>query len=201
MSRQEPGRRPRAAAVALCAALAVLAIFAACTPEGPDRGTAGADAPAAAASPAAAWQRCTKPEGGFSVEFPADWQTNDGSIMPACTLFDPEAITVPEASELPADIAVGITVQDVEYERVADGTFGVRVLSTEAWRVAGQPALRRLVEQTGEGLLDAGVRSWEYVVHWGDGRTLVAVSHDVGAPAFDIKRLVLDSMMARLRRL
>jgi hypothetical protein len=166
----------------------------------------GAGAPADARSPAAdavagaAWQRCTNTAGGFSAEFPADWQTNDGSVMPPCTLFDPQEILIPEASELPADIAVGIHVQDVAFDRVAESTFGIRLLSSEARTVAGRPGMRRLTEQTGDGLLDAGVRSWEYVVDWGDGRTLLAVSRDVGVPDFELKRRVLDEMMHRLQR-
>jgi hypothetical protein len=147
----------------------------------------------------AEWQECIHGQGGFSVAFPVGWQTNDGSVMPPCVLFDPAAIEVPYASELPADIAVGIHLEEVDYNRIAGETFGIRLLSSEEVVVAGRPGLRRLVEQTGEGLLDAGLRSWQYIADWGDGRTLLAVSHDVGEPAFEVKRRVLDEMMARLQ--
>lgn len=159
-----------------------------------DGASHGADATANAA-----WQRCQHGQGGFTIEYPAGWQTNDDRVMPGCMLFDPSAIEVPYASELPADIAVGIRIEEVPYDRVAGEMFGIRVLSREEWTVAGRPGLRRLVEQTGDGLLDAGIRSWQYIAGWDDGRTLVAVSHDVGEPGFDTKRRVLDEMIARLQ--
>jgi hypothetical protein len=191
---QPPGyagsTRRLAGSVALCA------LAAGCrTDTAP--GDAAPPAPVDETPQPAAWQRCTFEPAGIAVEYPADWQTNDGSVMPACSLFDPQPIDVPWASELPADIAVAIHLQDVAFER-ATGTFGLRVISSEERRVAGRPAVQRLVEQTGDGLLDAGIRTYQYLIDWGDGRTLSAHSHDVGAPDFATKRRVLDEMMARL---
>jgi len=145
-------------------------------------------------------QSCVNHAGGFAVEYPAGWHTNDGSVMPACSLFDPQPMEVPPASELPEDIAVAIQVQEVAFETVAGASFGVRIIEREEREVAGRRAVRRLVEQTGEALLDAGIRTYEYVVDWGDGRTLTAHSHDVGEPDFATKRRELDAMMASLRR-
>jgi hypothetical protein len=161
-------------------------------------------APAGAAAPGssaefAPWQQCVHGQGGFTVNFPAGWHTNDGSVMDPCVLFDPSAIEVPYASELPADIAVGVHLEEVSYERVAGETFGIVVLSREELPVAGRRGQRRLVEHTGDGLFDAGVRSWQYIADWGDGRTLIAVSHGVGEPDFETRRRVLDEMMVRLQ--
>jgi hypothetical protein len=161
-------------------------------------------APAGAAAPGSGpesgpWQHCVHGQGGFTVEFPAAWQTNDGSVMDPCVLFDPATIEVPYASELPADIAVGLHLEDVGYDRVAGETFGILVLSREEVRVAGRRGQRRLIEHTGDGLFDAGTRSWQYIADWGEGRTLIAVSHDVGEPDFETKRRVLDEMVTRLQ--
>jgi hypothetical protein len=162
-----------------------------------------ADTGAAAGQPVArdgtAWQRCTHAASGLIVEFPGGWHTNDGSVMPACTLFDPQPIAVPPASEVPEDIAVMISVEDVAFERIATSTFGLRVLSREELQLAGRRAIRQHVEHTGDGLLDAGVQSWQYIVAWDDGRTLTAHSHDVGDPDFATKRRVLDEMISRLQ--
>jgi hypothetical protein len=150
--------------------------------------------------PALAWQQCTSTEGGYVAEYPAAWHTNDGRVMSPCALFDPQPIEVPPASELPSDIAVAIFVHHVPFETVASASMGVRVIASDDRQVAGRRAVRRLLEQTGEGLLDAGMRTMDYVVDWGDGRTLTAHSHDAGDPDFDTKQQVLDAMMARLQR-
>jgi hypothetical protein len=158
-------------------------------------GGTGPDAPAETE----VWQRCTHESGGFTVEYPLDWRTNDGSVMPACSLFDPFAIEVPVGSELPADIAIVIGVEQVSSGEIAGSTFGLRELEREEVQVAGRRAVRRLVEHTGDGLWDRGMRSWSYIVPWADGRTLLAESHDVGEQSFTEKRRVLDEMMRRLR--
>ena len=44
------------------------------------------------------WQRCDNPE-GFSLSYPADWETNDGSVVAECSQFDPESFQVPEATD------------------------------------------------------------------------------------------------------
>jgi hypothetical protein len=192
-----PGSRDGRAGAA--AVLALWIIAAGCGGDAPAGAAADGAGEESDAGAEATWQRCQHGQGGFTVAYPAGWQTNDDSVMPGCVLFDPSAIEVPYASELPADIAVGIRVEAVPYDRVAGETFGIRVLSREEWTVAGRPGLRRLVEHTGDGLFDAGIRSWQYIADWGDGRTLIAVSHDVGEPGFDTKRRVLDEMVARLQ--
>lgn len=145
------------------------------------------------------WQQCDNEHAGVVVSFPAGWRTNDGSVMPACSLFDPEPFVVPVASEIPEDIAVSITAQEVAFEVVAGSTFGLRVISSERRDVAGRNGITRLVEHTGEGLHDRGLQSWQYIVDWGGGRTLIAESHSAGEPPFDAKRRALDAMMHRLQ--
>jgi hypothetical protein len=126
-------------------------------------------------------------------------RANGGSVVPACTVFDPHDVNVPPASELPAEIAIVIDVEDRAFDEVAGGDFALEVVEREPVQVAGRRGVRRLVEHTGEGLFDRGMRSYEYVVDWGDGRTLVAQTNDVGTPDFDERRCILDDMMQRLR--
>lgn len=188
----------------------VLAVLTACGTDGTDRpagsagGNAGVGADTGAAGPdtlqdAGGWQEC-RHAAGYVARYPADWVTNDGSVMPPCALFDPEPFTVPPASEVPEDIAVTIHVDEVSYDDVAGSDFAIDILESDDVTVAGMPGVRRLVEHTGAALYEAGMQSYEYIVDWGDGRTLIAVSHDVGQPDFSEKRRVLDAMMERLRR-
>lgn len=50
------------------------------------------------------------------------------------------------------------------------------------------------VRSTGAALLPDDVRSYRYAVDLGDQR-LVAVTHDVGEPAYEDTKQVLDQMM------
>lgn len=171
--------------------------------------TTGDDAPAADAAaapdtiaPADAQggptQTCTNAEAGFRVDYPADWHTNDGSVMPACSLFDPQPITVPPASEIPQDIAVSIGREQVAFGVAAGEDIGRRVLTADTTRIDGRTAVRMESEATGEGLYDAGMLSYSWVVDLDDA-VLIAQSHDAGEPDFAAKKSVLDRMMQSLR--
>jgi hypothetical protein len=160
----------------------------------------GRDDAAPATPDEAAWQSCTHDQAGVVVEYPPGWVTNDGAVMPTCMLFDPVPIMVPYASEVPEDIAVSLHVEPVAYDVISTSTFGIRILSSEPVTVAGRPGVRRLVEHTGDGMFDRGVRTWQYLVAWADETTLMASSNDTGEPAFEEKLRVLDEMMERLRR-
>lgn len=161
----------------------------------------GADDDADAGMPAdasVAWQECTN-ERGFVASYPATWVTNDGSVTLACSLFHPEPFMVPEGSEIPEDIAVSMHVEYMAFDDVAGSDFGIRTLQREDTVVAGRRAVRRLVEHTGDGLYNRGLRTYAWFVEWGDGSTFIASSHDAGEPPFGEKRRVLDAMMGRLR--
>src|SRR3712207_1392408 len=41
---------------------------------------------------------CTSPA-GYRVDYPRDWAVNEVGTLPACSWFDPEPFTVPEASD------------------------------------------------------------------------------------------------------
>lgn len=128
-------------------------------------------------------QRCTNTQAGFSISYPAGWKTNDGSVLPACSVFDPAPIQLPRESEIPFELAVVISAQDAPFEPEVKSSQFERVLSSEPLKIAGKDAVRAEVEATGEGLADRGMRSLRYVIDLGNGRTLVAVTSDTGSYA------------------
>lgn len=115
---------------------------------------------------------CESPE-GFTVSYPGDWETNDGSVVPECTMFDPAAFDVPEGTDArPA--AISIFVEDVDYAVAAepaddeaaravttvDGRRAVRTVAPGGELHEGQTAVRYFVDLSsgtddGEGTLIA----------------------------------------------
>lgn len=67
--------------------------------------------------PTEGWQRCENPT-GFSIAHPGDWTTNDGSVTEACSLFDPEPFTVPDATDARV-AAISAYVDQVAFNDVA----------------------------------------------------------------------------------
>lgn len=143
-------------------------------------------------------QRCTHSGQGFSVSYPAGWTTNGGEVVPACTAFDPDPFEIPRNSEMPFDIAVVIDVEDAPYETITESSRWERIVSDEPVTVDGRNARRVEAESTGEGLGPAGMRSLRYVVDLGNGRSLVATTHDVAGTDYQRNREILDRMMASI---
>lgn len=171
--------------------------------DGADAAPADAPAPAPTAAGSASQdslltQSCTNADAGFSVSYPADWQTNDGAIMPACSLFDPQPIDIAPATEIPADIGVALTRQAVPFDVAGGEDFTRRIISRDTTTIDGRRAVRIEAESTGEGLHDTGTIGYSYIVDL-DGAVIIAQSYDVGDPGFETKKRVLDSMMQSLR--
>lgn len=168
----------------------------------PVEGAAGA-APAPAESPPAAaadpamerTAECVNRAEGYAVEYPAGWQVYDGEALGSCALFNPDPIEVPRDSELPLDIAIVIDFEPVPFATLTGDVLGRRDLSREPTTVDGREAVRIESETTGEGLYDAGIRSYRYLVDLGD-TTMVASTYEAGSLPFERKRRILDAMMA-----
>lgn len=193
-------------AVAVAALVAITALFAGC--EGSPAGDGDPDVapPAPAVAPEtslkstlAEMRQCENPVGGYTVGYPVAWHVHDGEVVDACSLFHPEPFDVPPASELPMEIAIAISVQPIPFDSVLTGDRGRRDLSRQPTRVDGRQAVRIDSETTGEGLYDAGVRYYHYLVDLREDGTLIAVTYDAGSPAFERRRAVLDAMMRTLR--
>jgi hypothetical protein len=163
----------------------------------PPDGTAPAE-PAALAAADPAMERtteCVDRAEGYAVRYPAGWHAYTGEILGPCSLFDPEPIDVPPASEFPLDIAIMIGFEPVPFATLAGDVPGRRELSREEATVDGRRAVRIEGETTGEGLHDRGIRSYEYLVDLGD-TTMVASTYGVGSLPLERKRRILDAMMA-----
>jgi hypothetical protein len=167
-------------------------------------GSAGLPEGAAPAEPAAlaaadpAVERmteCVNRVEGYAVRYPAGWHANTGEVLGPCSLFDPEPIEVPPASEIPLDIAIMIGFEPVPFSTLAGEVLGRRDLVREPTTVDGRRAMRIEGETTGEGLHDRGIRSYQYIVDLGD-TTMVASTYEAGSLPLERKRRILDAMMA-----
>ncbi|HEX8410538.1 MAG TPA: hypothetical protein VF883_16860 [Thermoanaerobaculia bacterium] len=139
-------------------------------------------------------QRCTNAQYRLSIAYPAGWYTNDGSVVPECSVFAPKPVQVPRDSEMPFEIPIVLAVQTVKVEEVTRSSQWERVLSSGPVTVAGRRGVRAEVEASGEGLAEKGMRSVRYAVALGDGRTLLASTHD-RAGSYELNQKILGRMM------
>jgi hypothetical protein len=135
-------------------------------------------------------QECTNPD-GFTVAYPGGWMPNEGPI-------DPSSVDVGEGPTVPADIAVFIRIEPIPIEEMADDPT-VGVLAEEPVTVDGREGQRVETEATGDGMDPEGQQATVYRVALGAERTLVAVTRDVGEPAYADAQVALDAMMPALR--
>lgn len=131
---------------------------------------------------------------GYSIDYPEGWNTNEGTTVPDCTLFDPQTITVEEGTQLPIDIAVSIRLEPVEAETILEADETVEQTAREETEVAQRPAWIVETVATGSGLLPEGTASYRYVIDL-DAETLIVETYDEGAMDFEEKRDLLDEMV------
>ena len=140
---------------------------------------------------------CADSARGYTVAYPATWHVNTGEILGPCSLFDPDPVEVPRDSEIPIEFAIAIGFQPVPFATLTDDALGRSILSRQPTKVDGRDAMRIESESTGEGLHDAGIRSYQYVVDLGD-TTLIATTYGAGSLPLERKRRILDAMMTTL---
>ena len=146
---------------------------------------------------------CTNDELGVTVDHPRDWATNDGEVLPACSVFDPGPIDLEPNTEIPRDLAVLLQGSDRQFATYADAGDepGTRVLERRETTVGGHDAVAMLLEATEDApLLEPGIRLYRWVIDLGVDEmtavsTLLAVTYDEGEPAFEEKRRILDAMV------
>lgn len=146
-------------------------------------------------------QSCTNDEVGYEVSYPDGWVVNEEGL-PGCSAFDPEDVDIPEVGEIPADIAVVIHENRVEFERATDfeADPGVEVIAEDEATVDGRTAIVVELEHTGEALYPEGWISYAYYIDL-DPFTLQAVTFDhdgAGPPAYEERRDILDAMVDSL---
>lgn len=159
--------------------------------------TTGAPATPTAAPTINLSQRCTNAQFGVTVAYPEGWHTNDGSVIPACTAFDANPVSIPPQSEIPFSLAVVLTRHEGAIADATQSTQWERVLSSEKLTVNGREAVRVEVESTGEGLADKGMRTTKYLIATGKGQALVASTHNV-SDAYARNQEVLARMVEGL---
>jgi hypothetical protein len=142
---------------------------------------------------------CENADDGYTIDRPEPWETNSADAMAPCSLFDPEPIDVDPGTQIPLDIAVRVTVDAVDHERVAtEDQRGEEVLAFDEPVVADLTTTR--IEARAEGdtvLRPEGSVETRWLVDLGDGRTLVAATTDV-AGDYERNRAVLDAMVGTL---
>jgi hypothetical protein len=147
--------------------------------------------------------RCASSE-GYSIEYPADWHTNSGEVVPACGHFSPDPFEVPRGTD---ERVAPITayIDPVAFEDVS-APRGVEDLERASTTIDGLPAVRRSYESSGSGLWPDGTPITAYVIDLSPGadeprRTMFV--NAVGTPPFapDHARnvAVLDRMAPTIR--
>jgi hypothetical protein len=143
-------------------------------------------------------QRCTNGRDGFSVSYPDGWHTNSGTVIPACSAFHPDPFEIPEASEMPFEIAITIGVETVDLDSLRTTSQWEQIVSAERLTIGGREAWRIEARATGEGLAERGMRTLRYAIDLGGGRMLLASTHSAGEAEYPRNQEILGSMIRSL---
>ena len=141
------------------------------------------------------WERCENPD-GFSLAHPAEWSTNDGTVVGECSQFDPEPFEVPEATDERV-AAITAYVDPVPFDQVAapgDSPGSDRAVTS----VDGHQAVR--VEGPAGELYPEGTSSVRYMIDMGVGteerdETLFVDTLDLPGMDYEENVTVLDRMV------
>ncbi len=168
-------------------------------PEAPDGGVEDVADDEDDREPLALDASCTNEELGFTIDYPGDWHVNEDGTLPACSVFDPEPVDLPEDRNLPTDLAVTVRQERVAFDEPDhedDPTVEVR--ASESVTVDGRDAEIVMLRATGDGLHAEGLVTHRYRVDR-DGQTLVAETHESdGGEDHGAGRGLLDVMMDSL---
>jgi hypothetical protein len=164
-------------------------------------GACGGNEEAASTRAPATWNACTNGAFGFTIEYPPEWHTTP---VPRgggeCLFFEPEPFEIPEDSDF-TGTAIEVLPAQESYANVVAGLTDerfARVLARSETTIAGRDAVRIEAEATGEGLLDAGTRTYAYVIDRG-GRALIVQTTEAAGTDFGERKRVLDRAARSLR--
>jgi hypothetical protein len=148
-----------------------------------------------------ATQTCTNETFAFTIEYPAGWHTDAvGHEGGECLFFDEQPFDVPENSDF-GGTAIEVQPTQQGYEELVrsltDARFATAVKSDTA-TVDGRPATRVEAEATGEGLEEAGTRSYAYVVDR-DGRGFLLRTTARAGADFGERKRALDRAAQSVR--
>lgn len=196
---QQRQRTPVRTAAGVCA---VALLVTACGGDEEDLGAPGLSptlspteslSPTTTTGPDEGTDTCTNEEVGYAVAYPAAWHTNDGTVAPPCSHFDPEPVSLTEGSE-PAT-AISLYRTGTSYQQVVNSFDDP--LSRDSALVDGREAVAVTDRSTREGADGVSTISYVWVVDLG-GRPLLGVTRQ--GPDLDFTRNteVLDLIMGSL---
>ncbi len=165
-----------------------------------------ADADAEAVTPAAQPElgaACGNPRDGYRINYPSSWHVNDGEVTAACRAFDVEPPTIEPDTVLPLASSVLLIVEDHDLDAMRDLIAedpATDVDALEEEEIDGRTTLRVDGTATGEAYLDAGVEVHRTYVEF-DGRTLIAQASELGEPELEVRRGIIEEMVATLQPL
>ncbi|MCD9625645.1 hypothetical protein [Rhabdothermincola salaria] len=190
----------------LCTAFVLVLVLAACGGDEEDDASPTTEPPSSTTTDAPdgtepsedtdAWQPCES-SAGFSLSYPADWETNAGDVVGPCSQFDPEPFEVPEAT----DERVAVINAYVDPVGFADAAApGSDRMETERATtvVDGRQTVR--LEGPASELFGEGTTAVRYLVDVPSGddgqpRTLVVDAVERAGGDFDRAVEVLDRMV------
>ena len=135
----------------------------------------------------------------YEVRYPQGWSTNRGDVAPLCRFFDPQAFTLPPATEV-VGLAVTFDVEAIPFSRLRDaaGAPGEEIVGRRDVTVDGRPGVRLDTREHDGGLVPVGTPSLRYLVDLEDA-TLVAVTYGLRGVDHDRNRTVLDAMVGSVK--
>ncbi len=153
----------------------------------------------------AGWQRCSRPDLGFSIAYPGGWYTpgqgelgtSPGPAKFECLLFEPKPFQVPLET---APVALVVSVSHESFARkLSDDTDPsyVQVLAQQDTRIAGVPAVRLETEASGQGAENRGTKYYDYILDLGS-RGEITVGTTSVAGDYEANKSVVDQAAASL---
>ena len=185
-------RHLRATATAAVAPLLALAACASPASGAAPQAAAVAQ-PVSVAQPQDDGTSCTGP-GGYRVELPAGWSTNEAGVLPACSWFGPGEVVVPEASDVRT---APVTLQVVDAPLAEAAVPMPDEVGRSELVVGGREAVR-MEQVTTLGLYPEGTRITTWAVDLG-GRTLLADAVELSRVDHEHAVAALDAMVEGLQ--
>lgn len=141
---------------------------------------------------------CTNPRLGYQVSFPEGWNTNaeETDTVPACSLFDPEPVEVPEDGDTEPTAAVTLFIDPVPFADVASPPGDADAASLERFvtTVSARKAFLQVNAEGGDNS-DQGSIASLYAIDIGDEQTLFATT---GGQQGSEEAAALDQIVASL---
>jgi hypothetical protein len=148
------------------------------------------------------WTECVNDAEGYAISYPSSWHTATLAPEDECAFFDPEPFQIVEGSEFPvtaleAHRLDGASSLGVALEQLTDSAFE-RSISIHVYGEGQLSGMKIETEATGEGLLDRGTRTYQYLLSSDTGVFVVKTTELPGRDYEDAK-LVVDEAVGTLK--